>query len=80
MLDDLGLLPLLARLWGDRDTAVVDRIAQVVAQVSGLAAADAADVPVLVEINPLMVSLDGREVVAADALVQLSIERTRGNS
>jgi succinyl-CoA synthetase beta subunit len=52
----------------------------VIEQVSRLAATEDGDAPTLVEINPLIVTLAGRRVVAADALVQLSAERTRGNS
>jgi hypothetical protein len=80
MLHDLGLAPLLARLWGNRQTAVADLIAEAVARISRLASPDQADAPTLVEINPLIVSLDGRQVVAADALVQVSANRTQGLS
>jgi acyl-CoA synthetase (NDP forming) len=78
MLDNLGLTPLLRRVWGDRSGRVAESIAEAVAGVSRLASADDGDAPTLVEINPLMVTLDGRRAVAADALVQLPAERTLG--
>ncbi|MFN8636118.1 MAG: acetate--CoA ligase family protein [Chloroflexota bacterium] len=80
MRDELGLAPLLDRLWGERSDAVADAIGQAVKGVSQLAVAEDGNVPTLVEVNPLMVSLDGRRVVAADALVQVSAERRQGRS
>ena len=88
MLAELGLRPLLSRVCGERADDVADQIARAVERVSRLGAPGAVEagcaeparafdhaapsLPILVEINPLMVTLDGRRVVAADALVQLS--------
>jgi succinyl-CoA synthetase beta subunit len=72
MLREIGLDRLLARVWGERQERVAAEVAEVVAWLSCLCAVDTDEAPALVEINPLMIPLDGGCVVAADALVQLA--------
>jgi acyl-CoA synthetase (NDP forming) len=82
MVEEQRLDSVVGRLWPQDAKRIIDRLCWLLARVSALASTGSGLTPVMLELNPVAISLQSGEVVVLDALVQLSesAEERRGRA